>query len=388
MHEPGSRKYGISGYKNDKLGLETDYPSRNGTGEPPLKRPRVACSPKLYVQNEGAGAVSPLSGSEIGEDLVVTESRTPKPRSTDQLLSKKDSTSSPLAVIEFQSVEKTMQSSPSRRNSQIEVSPHLVRKLVDGNRLLSEDSDPEAFIRNSKQARRRERAKNLSESLLNSHQPTPGSPVRRRSQKAPSHIEEIFPASTLRSSEEVQRGEETEPSGDLATTGSISMHMPGHTTSGVRIGSDIAGTEAGTHQSATLGITGNKPRTRPKNANSGADTFALHFLKYGILPGDGSCVAVISGNSLQLFDNSSRLSHEPICPDIQLSKILKIYHGSEDCLKLKLHMSNCQGQNSDDLCLELSSREDKERFLLSMPDLTQRVPQNEYMHFLHFCTYE
>lgn len=387
LQDTSSRQSRISGSKNHMPGSKTGYPTRNGIGEPPFKRQRVDRSSKPYVKYEGAGAVSPTFRSITDGDLVMTMSRPIESPGTKQSQSSKSSRTSALAVNEYHSVEKTMQSSPWKKRSQMVISPHSTQRFSNGPGQRSDDSDPEQFTRESKKARYEQRANDPPDSALHSDEYTRGSREEADSRDTPPVISDIFQPSILPSEEEQPSNAEDELSKNASTQRSGREHIHGHTTSDVHKGAGSAAAGPRVHQprAAVKSIPGKKSTTRPKNASPGAGTFHLRHLKCGILSEEESYTAVISENSLRLYENESLLSNEPIWPDIALSKILKIYYGSDDCLKLILNRSRCQGQPLTKIHLELGSRQEKEEFLSLMPEVGHgplKVKKEEYVHFL------
>jgi hypothetical protein len=368
--------------------------TQNGASEPPMKRQRLDPSPKPYVKNEGAGAVSPVFSSERSEVVddddvvVVTKScavKRPIPKKTRP---RKSSESLPIAVNEYHSVEATMRSSPRKRSSQTEFSPHFVAKLSNGRRQPSEESDPGEFTRESKKARYEERANDRFQSSLKSHGTTQ-IPETTRSETTPPPLREIFTPSILPSKVVSPSHNDKHPSEIAPTAGSRSDGDHQTITRGAREGTDVDGTEIQTNRPLTTAksVAGGKSRVGLNPATSEAITFDFRYLSFGLLPGKDSYVAAVSEDSLTIYDLESRLSTERIWSPVSLSKILKIFHGSQDCLKLILHMSKCEGQPSNKIMLELKCKEDKEKFLSLMPQAvskTLRILKEEYALLFSF----
>jgi hypothetical protein len=362
----------MSGFKDHMLDAKTGYQSQNAASEPPCKRQRVESHSKPYVKTEGAGAVSPVFSSTAEEDVVVTKSRSVITPGSKQSQSSKNSTTPALTLEEFHSVEKTMQSSLPKRRLKV-VSPHFTPKFSNGSRQPSEDYDPEKFTRESKKARYEERANDLPDFVSEIYEDTQASRKKADRGNTPLVISDIFDSSILPSKEERQNSEEDKLSKNAPMTRSHSELIHGHQKIDVLQGFDSPAHEPQPHQppAAVRSVASNKPKTRSKRAHPRSGTFHLRRLKYGILPEDESYTAEVSENLLRFYENEALLSKEPICPDIPLSKLFKINHGSDNCLKLILEESHRQGQPYDKIHLELDSIQDKENFLSLMPNLTQ-----------------
>ncbi len=372
---------------------KTVSPTRNGTEEPPAKRQRVEQSTKPYVRNEGAGLVSPTFSSRANEDRIVTASRTSKTPVAKQARSSKSSDPLPFAVGEYQSVEANMHSSRFKSNSQKHFSLHLAAKLSNGHRQRSEESDPESFARASKRARYQQHFDESAEFPLNSPQAPPEPDEVQNSRKTPPSIQDVFTAAMLPSDEGLPRHEAGERPEGFSTTGSVPARIHGHPTRGVRKRSDIDAVQTGGNPSRTAGNShsGKEFKVRPKGPILGASTFRLRYLKYGILPGKESYVAKVSDDLLELYDTESTLSPDPIWTPIRLRKILKVHHGSDDCLKVILETSHCQGEPFTKIHIELNSSVDKEKFVSLMPDIAHRTPKGKknecvHCHFSAFAT--
>jgi hypothetical protein len=367
------------------LALKSDSSTRKGTGEPPSKRQRTSCSSMPYMRNGGAGLLSPNFGPATNEDCSPTSYSSSKTPVTKQSGKRKSATSSPLVVNEYQSVEETMQSSPSKKNARTEVSPHFISKLLNGHRQRSEESDPEKFTRDSKRARYQQSSSEPSGHLPNSDQSVSDSHGRQNGKTTPPAIRDIFKTSILPSDEGSSSFKARELSDDPSTAGFVSKRRHSNSTQSVWKGSDSFLTERQSHQSPAKVKTagGNKSKDRPCNPKIEERKFPLHYLNYGFSPDHGNYVASISEGLLQItYPEPTLLSDEPLWAPVQLSKILKIYHGSQDCLKLMLEMSQCQGQPSNKMHLEFCSKEDKDNFLLLMPKgvpKTLRAQKEEYV---------
>jgi hypothetical protein len=350
------------------LALKSDYSTRKGTGEPPSKRQRTSCSSMPYMRNGGAGLLSPNFGPATNEDCSPTSYPSSKTPVTKQSGKRKNATSSPLVVNEYQSVEETMQSSPSKKNARTEVSPHFISKLPNGHRHRSEESDPEKFTRDSKRARYQQSASEPCGPLPHSDQSVGESHGRQNGKTTPPAIRDIFKTSILPSDEGSSSVKARELSDDPSAAGFVSKRRHSHSTQNIWKGSD-----------SFL----NKSKDRPGNPKIEESKFPLHYLNYGFSPDHGNYVASISEGLLQIsYPEPTLLSDEPLWAPVQLSKILKIYHGSQDCLKLMLGMSQCQGQPSNKMHLEFCSKDDKDNFLLLMPKdvpQTRRVQKEEYV---------
>ena len=300
--------------------------------------------------------------------------------------SSKSSEPLPIAMAEYRSVEETMQNNNSKRNALVGVSPHLPPKPLHGNIQHPEDSDPEEFTRASKKARYQQRISDDSATPLESHRSSEESYEKQNGGNTPPVVSSLFTSRMLPNDGERQMLEGEEHLKYAFAAGSVREHVNQHSTNGTcdHSSTAVAGVEATRSRTTAKAVAGKKSKVRSKTANPGAGTFHLRQLKYGFLPGDRSYTAVIADNSMRLYDDASLLSEEPIWPEIQLSKIFKIFHGSDDCLKLTLHMSQCQGQPSPKMDLEFNSRQDKEHFISLVLDVGYKplkMQRDECVHF-------
>ncbi|ERF74852.1 hypothetical protein EPUS_03236 [Endocarpon pusillum Z07020] len=365
LQNPSSTQWRPSGSRKYITGPDASSSTKNGTGEPPSKRPRLDPSMKPYVKDEGAGAVSPMFSSISDEDIVMTVSRPVRTPSKKPPRPNKISEPLPIPVAEYQSVEETMQNNNSKRNALVGVSPPLPSKPLHGNIQHPDDSDPEEFTRASKKARYQQRINDDSATPLESHRPSEEPYEKQNGRNTPPVVSNLFTAGMLPSDGEGEILEGEEHPKYASAAGSAREHVNQHSTNGTSHHSStaVAGVETTRSRTAAKAVTGNKSKVRSKTANPGAGTFDLRQLKYGFLPGDRSYTAVVADNSMRLYDDASLLSEEPLWPGIQLRKIYRVSYGSNDCLKLKLHMSHCQGQPSSQMDLEFNSRQAKEDFI-------------------------
>lgn len=317
----------------------------------------------------------------------MTKSDTSKVPVTKQNEFSKNPMSGSIALDEYQYVEKTMQTSHPKRSSGIEISSHFATRPLIEHRQWSEESDPEKFTRDSKRARLQLRADGSTESSPNTHQPAERSSEGQDIIITPPSIIELFTESMLPNEEHAPSCEPSEPPEDPSASEAAIGHTAGRTTRDMRIGSDASAIQTTGHRLHTVAksVPSKRFKARAQNSNSGVGSFPLHYLNYGFLPENGSYLAKVSENLLRIYDTKSTLSRDPIWPPIQLSKVLKVYHGSDDCWKLMLQMSLAQGQPSNTIRLELRSKEDNKNFLALLPDVTQQtlwVMKDEYVHSL------
>ncbi len=365
--------------------------TETGIDGPPPKRQCLDHSISPYVRNEGAGTVSPVFPSTPVEDVFMTMSRPVRAPGTKPPRSNKNSEPLPIAVSQYHSIEETMGNSSSNGITLVRVSPHLPPKLAHGNVQHSEDSDPEEFTRASEKARHQQRISDNPETPFGPHRSSENPYEKQNGTNTPPPIRSIFTSKILPSEDERLMLEGEGQPKHASAAGSDQEHVNQHTTNGMSENPGRAVPEVEIIQSRTAvkAPAGKKSKVKPKIANTGARTFRLRRLKCGILPEDETYTAKISEHALQFHKDASLLSQEPIWPDIQFSKILKILHGSEDCLQLKLDMSLCQGRSFTKILLEFYSKEDKDDFLSLMPGLRNgrgplKVHKDEYVDF-YFC---
>ncbi|KAF7502505.1 hypothetical protein GJ744_005642 [Endocarpon pusillum] len=376
----GSRKY--------ITGPEASNSTQNGTAEPPSKRQRLDPSIKPYVRNEGAGAVSPMFSSMSDEDIVMTSSRPVRTPSKKPPCPNKISDPLPIAVAEYQSVEETMQNNNPKRNALVGVSPHFPPKPLHGNIQHPDDSDPGEFTRASKKARYQQRISDNSTTLLESHRSSEEPYEKQNGGNTPRVVSNLFTSAMLPSDGEREMLEGEEHPKYSSAAGSVREHVNQHSTNGTSHHSRtaVAGVETTRSRTAAKAVAGKKSKVRSKTANPGTGTFHLRQLDYGYLPRDRNYTAMVADNVMGLYDDASLLSEEPLWSEIQLGKIHKVSHGSDDCLKLSLHMSQCQGQPSSQMNLEFNSRQDKEHFIALVQGVghkLSKMPRDD--EFLRKC---
>jgi hypothetical protein len=389
--DASSRQSGMSGPKDQRSGSSTGFSTRKTGSEPPFKRQRVERLSKPYVKDEGAGAVSPMFSS-TEEDIIVTKSQTVIAPSSKQSRLSKPSIAPAVAVDEYRIVEETMQSNFPKKRSKV-LSPHFIPdKFLKRPRQPSDDSDSGKFTQEAKKARYEELANDPPNSVSEIYEDTPRSRKKADRANTPVVISDIFNPSILPSKETRKTNQEAE----LSNTTLIATSEPGLIHKREQIDA-LQGTGSATHESqphpppaVTKPIPSKKPKPRSKTAISRSRTFELLYLKHGILPDEESYTVEVSENSLRFYKNDPLLSKEPICPDLALSKVFKIKHGtSDDCLKLILETSHDHGTPYDKPYLEFGSRQDMEEFLSLMPSLAQRslmMEKSEYVYFPFHCS--
>lgn len=168
----------------------------------------------------------------------------------------------------------------------------------------------------------------------------------------------------------------------------MTRQQRGHTTGRTQEGASLDAVGAGRLSShLVVDPIAEGQSTVPRlNANRGEYLFYLRRLKYGSLPEDANYVAVVAEKCLRLYDTKSTLSEAAVAA-ILLSKILKVQHGSDECLMLILMMSHCHQRPYTNIYLELQSREDKEILLSIMLEAGQgvsKVQKEEHVHFILF----
>lgn len=292
----------------------------------------------------------------------------------------------PIAVTEYQSVEETMQNNNSKKNALGGVPPHLPPRPLHGNIQHPEDSDPGDFTRASKKARYQPSISDTSATPLEPHRSSEEPYEKQNGGNTPPVVSRLFTLSMLPSDGEGEMLEGKEHPKYASTAGSVRKHVDQHSTNGTSHHSStaVAGAETARSRTAAKAVASKMSKVRSKTANPGEGTFHLRQLRYGFLPRDRSYTAVVADNSMRLYDDAPLLSKEPIWPEIQLSKIFKILHGSDDCLKLRLDMSQCQGQPSNKMELEFDSRKDEVDFISLVRDVGHKpliVQKEECVHF-------
>jgi hypothetical protein len=386
--QDASRKQsGILGPKDHKPGSTTGYSTRTTGNEPPCKRQRVESHCKPYVKDEGAGVVSPVFSS-TEDDVVVTKSQMVITPSSKQSRLSEPSIALAITVDEYRSVEETMQTNFPKTRSKV-VSPYFSPERSKRPRQPSVDSDSENFTRGSKKARYKERANELPDSVSEIYEDTPRPRKSADRADTPGIISTIFNPSILPTKEKRQ----TSQGADHSDTVLITKSDPGLIDPREQIDAlQRTDSAAHTHMSrlhqapaAKKSIPAKKLRAGSKRSHSQSGTFQLRQLKYGILPEEESYRLEVSEGVLRFYKNEALLSKEPICPDIAVGKLFKIYHGiGNDCLMLMLEISHTHGQSYDKPCLEFDSRQDKEEFLSLLPRLgtgSILVPKAEYVYF-------
>lgn len=328
----------------------------------------------------------------ITDDLVSAKRNSSRSPTAKHFRSQKCHENLSLTVDEYQSVEKTIQDSVPKRSWQTEVPSQSTTQVSNQHRKRSDDSDPEKFTRESKKARQQHYAKTpfrFSPDSFDSHQPLEEYSERPSQRNTPPIISKIFKGKVLPSHEELPNRKGQDRSEDSSTA---MGHKQEHTTGGIRKGTNSNAVKTGRHSSriGRIGLdpAGEQPEGRGKNTIQEAYTFPLRRLKCGIsLPDDGDYVAELADNCLRLYDTKSPHGKGPALAPIQLSKILKVLHGSTDCLMLILRTSHCEGQPWSNTFLELGSRRDKEKFLSLMQEIVREesmLQKDEYAHLILF----
>lgn len=382
------RQSGGLGTPSRPVSTKTNYPTRNSVGEPSSKRQKIADSSPPYVKIDSMGVVSPIFVPLVEKEPVIIRSGPTKRPISNQSRPDRSSEPSPLALSEYQDIERIMQSGPLRRDLPLETSPYFPEKRSNGIRQRSESSDPEAFTRESKKARHRKHSNDPSDSP---HEPNDHTEVSHSipdDGDTPTPVKEIFKSVKLPSGKQIRAHEERERSEISSKAESGSAHMERQTISAMEETTQphLSGTEKRGSRTAAKSAAGKPIKAKLKSAEKADGRFVLRYLNYGLLPDDRSYIVVISDDHLRIYDDKSLLSDEPLWCPISLNKILKILHG-EDCLKIILHMSQCQGQPPSKMLLELNSREDRASFLSLMPTSDKKtlmMSRDEYVYTLHY----